>query len=75
MPSPSENRAVDLFMAGFPGTELLTPDSTKPLPRREPEAKLSLMETIEGEARKPPPRGLRRRGKKAPTNMDGMFDA
>lgn len=75
MPSPSENRAVDLFMAGFPGSVLLTPDTTRPLPVREIEPRKTIMETLEGEARKPPPRGVRRRGKKPPTNMDGMFDA
>lgn len=69
-PAPSENKAVDIVLAAFPGSEVVSVDRNKPIVKQPRE---TVMEYAEGVARKPPPKHVRK--KKGPVNMDGMFDA
>lgn len=73
MPSPSENKAVDLFLTAFPGSEIVSVDRNNPIPRFLPPTVADIAAEELERRPKPPPKGLRR-GKKRPKNMDGMFD-
>lgn len=74
MPSPSENKAVDLILAAFPGSEVITPDMTKRLPVVD---KTSNTQPVYNpvDDKKPPPkkRGFRPGTKKPGKNQEGMF--
>lgn len=71
MPSPSENKAIDLILEAFPGSELIT-DTTKKMdiPVRETVINDGWGDTEQVKKPKPP---SRRRGPRPPKNMDGMF--
>lgn len=66
MPSPSENKAIDLFLDAFPGSEIITPDNTHRLPKVEKEPLIP-----EDIKRPPPPKSIRR---KRPKQKDSLFD-
>lgn len=71
MPSPSVNRAVDIVLATFPGSEVITPDTTKrhvPQAGDKPVDKGKLAD-LPG-TKKPPPK---RRGLKPGKNQEGLF--
>lgn len=75
MPSPSVNKAVDIVMKAFPGSEILT-DTTRPIPKPDKQ----MVDDGWGErvrTTKPPPENTRRRFKKGTKkpgkNQEGMF--
>lgn len=78
MPSPSENRAMDIIMAAFPGSEVITPDNTQRLKKPD---KVPIDDGWGGwENRgptkpKPPPKERRFKPgtKRAGDNQEGMF--
>lgn len=69
MPSPSENRAVDLVLAAFPGSEVIGPDLTKRLPVVDKTNNTQPVYNPVENVKKPP----RRRGLRPGKNQDGMF--
>lgn len=76
MPSPSENRAVDLILAAFPGSEIVSVDRTRPIPK--PDIPVQY-EPVMPVVTKPPPPSVKRRyqkgSKKPGKNQEGMFGA
>lgn len=79
MPSPSENKAVDIVLSAFPGSEVITPDRTQRIPIPDPQPVDKVVDDGWGEPLPRPPKPSSNRRfkpgtKKAGKNQGGMFD-